>query len=103
MGDIFQKISQILDSVSKGCPLLEYIDLTVEVVEYPLLAELIALANLRGLRSVFIHMDFCRHRLQVRPADREDLRVSLYAIVEQGLLEVSVRMTTKRVNNMLLS
>ena len=82
-------IFQILGSVPKGCPLLEYIDLYVNARENPLHAELIALSSLRNLRSVFIHIGFSRDSRRFSPKDREDFLVSLDAIVEQGLLEVS--------------
>ena len=78
-------ISQILGSVSKGCPLLEYIDVAVETSEHPQPAELIALSRLRRLRSVFIDLHVWR---KMTPKDGEDFRVSFDAIVEQGLLEV---------------
>ena len=82
-------VSKILGFVAKGCPLLEYIDL--EVATYwgnPLYAELIALASLRRLRYVFISMYFSLNSRKITPPDREDFRVSLYAIVGKGLLEV---------------
>ena len=82
-------VSKILGSVSKGCPQLEYIDLKVCARENPLPAELIALASLPSLRSVLILMFGCRNSRKMTPEEIEDLRVSLTAIVEQGLLEVS--------------
>ena len=87
-------VSKIVDSLSKGCSLLEYIDLAVERMyrQNPQYAELIALASLRSLRSVFIDMHNRNSRIMT-PKEREDFRDSLDAIVEQGLLEV--RMTTR--------
>ena len=91
-------ISQILEFVSKGCPLLEFIDFGLEgtVAEAenahsPLhVGELAALASLRRLRSAFIHI-FIRHdSRRIMPTDKEDLRVSLDALVGQGRLEVSI-------------
>ena len=86
---LFFYISKILGSVTKGCPLLEYIDLhAVSRGEDPLYAELISLSCLRCLRSVFIHMRVDRQGQGMTPEESEDLRVSLDAIVDQGLLEV---------------
>ena len=83
-------ISKIVGSVAKGCPLLEYFDLHVEAGwQNPLHIEvLIALSSLRRLRSVFINMYV--NSGTMTPTQKEDLRVSLYAIAEQGLLEVSI-------------
>ena len=86
---LFFYISQIVDSVAKGCPLLEYIDLFVDVREEdPLYPELTPLSSLRHLRSAFIHVNFKWYGMP--SANREDFRLSLDAIVEQGLLEVSM-------------
>ena len=81
--------SKILGSVSKGCPLLEYIDMGLVVdMEDLLPANLIALASLR-LCSVFISVYFSPLR-EITPEEIEDFRVSIDAIVEQELLEVRI-------------
>ena len=77
-------------SVAKGCPLLEYFDLSAEVVENPLYTELIALAKLRRLRSVFIGICVEEHLRGITPEEGEHLRASLQAIIDQGLLEVRI-------------
>ena len=94
--DICIFFSQIVGSVAKGCPLLEYIDLDFGIdLEDPLCAELIALSSLRHLRSVFISVrDISR---TITSKEREDLRFALDAIVEQGLLEV--RLNTRNYSN----
>ena len=84
-------ISKILESVSKGCPQLEFIDCGVDGSQNQLPAKLIALSTLRCLRSVFISIDLALFTLnshRITPEDREDIRLSLDAIAEQGLLEV---------------
>ena len=86
-------ISKILDSLSKGCSLLEYIDLAVDRMKNPPYAELIALSSLRSLRSVFIDM-YNHSSRKMTPKEREDFRDSLDAIVGQGLLEVRIKMIT---------
>ena len=95
---LFLYIPQILGSISKGCPLLEHIDLDVKGSENPLYADLIALSSLRHLSSVFIYMRVDYDPQRLTPADREDFRASLDAIVEQGLLEVRIRITTMSIN-----
>ena len=80
-------ISQIVGSEAKECPQLEYINLDVRGSENPPYTELIALSSLRCLRSLFINMNV--NPGGKTPMEKEDLRVSLYAIAEQGLLEVS--------------
>ena len=86
-------ISQILGSVSKGCPLLEYIDVAVDDWEGPLHDDVLsALSSLRSLRSVFIDLHVWR---KMTPKDGEDFRVSFDAIVDQGLLEVWIWMTAR--------
>ena len=86
----FLYFTQILGSVAKGCPLLEYIDLQVVWIENSLHIDVLtALASLRHLRSVFIEMyDSVESRTMMTPQEKEGLRVSLEAIVDQGLLEV---------------
>ena len=83
-------IPQIVGSVAKGCPLLEYFDFDFAAyLEYSLhAAELIALSKLPRLRSVFINMYI--YSGVMTPTEKESLRVSLDAIAEQGLLEVSI-------------
>ena len=77
--------------MAKGCPLLEHIELNVAALwEKPLYAELIALSKLRRLRSVFINMDADSGGMTL--TEKEDLHVSLDAIAEQGLLEVSIKL-----------
>ena len=72
----------------KGCPLLEYIDLHVNASENHFHTELITLASLQRLRSVFIYLYVGINRREMTLREIVDLRVSLIAIVEQGLLEV---------------
>ena len=94
---LFFYISKILGSIAKGCPLLEYIDLHVICRENLLHIDvLIALASLRRLRSVFIHMFVGSKSESISPAERKGFRVSLDAIVEQGFLEVRIRLMTMR-------
>ena len=86
----FFYISKILGSLSKGCTLIEYIELNVIAIENPLFSELSALSSLRRLRSVFINMQIDHDSPSISSEDSEHFRVSLDAIVEQGLLEVSI-------------
>ena len=88
----FLYIPQITDSVSKGCPLLEHIDLVVGGRENPPYAGLIALASLPRLRSLFITMYVYKCPRAITPEEKEDFRVSFDAIIGQGLLEVSISM-----------
>ena len=83
--------------MAKGCPLLEHIDFGVEGTAAaaaengpPLhVDELAALASLHRLRSAFIHINIVRFNPRtIMPADTEELRAALDAIVDQGLLEV---------------
>ena len=92
-------IFKILGSVSKGCPLLEFIHLKVEGRENPLRSELIALASHRHLRSVFIFLNGLLNWRTITQKDRADFRASLNAIVDQGLLEVRIRITTYEVRS----
>ena len=79
---------KILCSVAKGCPRLEHIYLSLATSDDHLFAELIALSSLRCLRSIFIRMDVF-DEIMPTSEEGEDFRVSLDAIVGQGLLEVN--------------